>query len=56
MKQISPKTALASLLGCAFVAMKLIYFSDLSDLSVIIVVGYVYVRGLNAAFSKASCG
>lgn len=46
MKLISPKTALASLLGCAFVAMKLIYFRDLSDLPMIIVVGYVSVRGL----------
>ena len=40
MKLISPKTALASLLGCAFVTMKLIYFRDLSDLPIIIVVGY----------------
>ena len=54
MKLISPKTALASLLGCAFVAMKLIYFRDLSDLPMIIVVGYVSVRGLYVAFSKAA--
>ena len=46
MKLISPKTALASLLRCAFVAMKLIYFRDLSDLPMIIVVGYVSVKGL----------
>ena len=54
MKLISPKTALASLLGCAFVAVKLIYFRDLSDLPIIIVVGYVSVRGLYVAFSPAA--
>ena len=54
MKLISPKTALTSLLGCAFVAMKLIYFRDLSDLPIIIVVGYVSVRGLYVAFSPAA--
>mgnify|MGYP006968336309 CR=1 FL=1 len=54
MKLISPKTALESLLGCAFVAMKLIYFRDLSDLPMIIVVGYVSVRGLYVAFSPAA--
>lgn len=54
MKLISPKTALESLLGCAFVAMKLIYFRDLSDLPIIIVVGYVSVRGLYVAFSPAA--
>lgn len=54
MKLISPKTALASLLGCAFVAMKLIYFRDLSDLPIIIVVGYISVRGLYVAFSQAA--
>ena len=54
MKLISPKTALASLLGCAFVAMKLIYFRDLSDLPIIIVVGYISVRGLYVAFSPAA--
>ena len=54
MKLISPKTALASLLGCTFVAMKLIYFRDLSDLPMIIVVGYVSLRGLYVAFSKAA--
>ena len=54
MKLISPKTALASLLGCAFAAMKLIYFRDLSDLPIIIVVGYISVRGLYVAFSPAA--
>ena len=54
MKLISPKTALASLLGCAFVAMKLIYFRDFSDLPIIIVVGYISVRGLYVAFSPAA--
>ena len=54
MKLISPKTALASLLGCAFVTMKLIYFRDLSDLPIIIVVGYISVRGLYVAFSPAA--
>ncbi len=54
MKLISPKTALASLLGCAFVAMKLIYFRDLSDLPIIIVVGYISARGLYVAFSPAA--
>lgn len=54
MKLISPKTALESLLGCAFVAMKLIYFRDISDLPIIIVVGYVSVRGLYVAFSPAA--
>ena len=54
MKLISPKTALESLLGCAFVAMKLIYFRDLSDLPIIIVVGYISVRGLYVAFSPAA--
>ena len=54
MKLISPKTALTSLLGCAFVAMKLIYFRDLSDLPIIIVVGYISVRGLYVAFSQAA--
>ena len=54
MKLISPKTALESLLGCAFVAMKLIYFRDLSDLPMIIVVGYVSVRGLYVAFSPVA--
>ena len=54
MKLISPKTALESLLGCAFVAMKLIYFRDLSDLPIIIVVGYVSVRGLYVAFSSVA--
>lgn len=54
MKLISPKTALESLLGCAFAAMKLIYFRDLSDLPIIIVVGYISVRGLYVAFSPAA--
>ena len=54
MKLISPKTALASLLGCAFVTMKLIYFRDFSDLPIIIVVGYISVRGLYVAFSPAA--
>ena len=54
MKLISPKTALASLLGCAFVAMKLIYFRDFSDLPIIIVVGYISVRGLYVAFSQVA--
>lgn len=54
MKLISPKTALESLLGCAFVAMKLIYFRDLSDLPIIIVIGYISVRGLYVAFSSAA--
>lgn len=54
MKLISPKTALESLLGCAFVAMKLIYFRDLSNLPIIIVAGYISVRGLYVAFSPAA--
>ena len=54
MKMISPKTTLASLLGCSFVTMKLIYFRDFSDLPMIIAVGYVSVRGLYDAFSSVA--
>ncbi|HCS68274.1 MAG TPA: hypothetical protein DIW34_08985 [Oribacterium sp.] len=54
MKLISPRSALVSLLGCAFVSMKVIFFRDLSDLPVIIVVLYVSLRGLYIAFSPSA--
>lgn len=52
MKLISPKTLLASLLGCAFVIMRVVNFDGLPDMFMIIFIGYMSVKGLVTAFSQ----
>lgn len=52
MKLVSPKTLLASLLGCAFVIMKVVTFDGPADLLWIISMGYLTVKALVTAFSK----
>ncbi len=52
MKLVSPKTMLASLLGCAFVVMKVVTFDGLPDMFWIIFIGYMSVKGLVTAFSQ----
>ena len=52
MKLVSPKTLLASLLGCAFVVLKVINFDSFPDLYWIISIGYMSVKGLITAFSQ----
>lgn len=52
MKLVSPKTLLASLLGCTFVVIKVITFDGLSDMFWIILIGYLSVKGLITAFSQ----
>ena len=52
MKLGSPKTLLVSLLGCAFVIVKVMHFDGLLDLVWIIFLGRVSVKGLVTAFSQ----
>lgn len=52
MKLVSPKTLLASLLGCTFVVMKVMTFDGLPDMFWIIFIGYMSVKGLVMAFSQ----
>jgi len=52
MKLVSPKTLLVSLLGLAFVVVKVVTFDGLSDLFWIIFFGYMCVKGLVTAFSQ----
>ncbi len=52
MRLVSPKTLLASLLGCAFVVMKVMSFDGLPDMFWIISIGYMSVKGLVTAFSQ----
>lgn len=52
MKLVSLKTLLASLLGCAFVVMKVVTFDGLPDLFWIIFIGYTSVKGLVTSFSQ----
>ena len=46
MKLVSPKTLLASLLGCAFVVIKVMRFDGFPDLFWIIFIGYMSIKGL----------
>lgn len=55
MKLISPKTLLASLLGCTFVVMRVVNFDGLPDMFMIIFIGYMSVKGLVTAFSQEAC-
>lgn len=52
MKLVSPKTLLASLLGCAFVVIKVMRFDGFPDLFWIIFIGYMSIKGLVTAFSQ----
>lgn len=52
MKLVSPRTLLASLLGCTFVVMKVMTFDGLPDMFWIIFIGYMSVKGLGTAFSQ----
>lgn len=52
MKLVSPKTLLASLLGCVFVAMKVVTFDGIQDLFWIVLFGCLTIRGLMIAFSQ----
>ena len=52
MKLVSPRTLLASLLGCTFVVMKVMTFDGLPDMFWIIFIGYISVKGLVTAFSQ----
>lgn len=52
MRCVSPKTLLVSLLGCAFVVMKVATFDGLPDVFWIIFIGYMSVKGLATAFSQ----
>lgn len=52
MKFVSPKTLLASLLGCVFVVLKVKTFDGFPDLFWIIFIGYMSVKGLFTAFSR----
>ena len=52
MKLVSPKTLLASLLGCTFVVMKVMTFDGLADMVWIIFIGYMSAKGLVTAFSQ----
>ena len=52
MKLVSPKTLLASLLGCTFVVMKVMTFDGLMDMFWIILIGYLTVKAIVTAFSQ----
>ena len=52
MKLVSPRTLLASLLGCTFVVMKVMTFDGLPDMFWIIFIRYMSVKGLVTAFSQ----
>ena len=52
MKLVSPKTLLASLLGCTFVVMKVMTFDWLVDMFWIILIGYLTVKAIVTAFSQ----
>ena len=52
MKLVGPKTLLASLLGCAFVVIKVMRFDGFPDLFWIIFIGYMSIKGLVTAFSQ----
>lgn len=52
MKLVSPKTLLASLLGCTFVVMKVMTFDGLVDMFWIILIGYLTVKAIVTAFSQ----
>lgn len=52
MKLVSPKTLLASLLGCTFVVMKVMTFDGLVDMFWIIFIGYLTVKAIVTAFSQ----
>ena len=52
MKLVSPKTLLASLMGVAFVVMKVMTFDGVSDLFWIGLFGYWTINGFIVAFSK----
>lgn len=52
MKLVSPKTLLASLLGVAFIVMKVMTFDGVSDLLWIGFFGYLTIKGFIVAFSQ----
>ena len=52
MKLVSPKTLLASLMGVAFVVMKVMTFDGVSDLFWIGLFGYWTIKGFIVAFSQ----
>lgn len=54
MKLVSPKTLLASLLGCTFVVMKVMTFDGLVDMFWIILIGYLTVKAIVTAFFPGS--
>ena len=52
MRLVSPKTLLASLLGCTVVAIKVMTFDGPSDIVWLLFIGYLSVKGLATAFSQ----
>lgn len=52
MKLVSPKNLLVSLLGCAFVVLKIVTFDGLVDLFWILFIGYLSVKCLAAGLSQ----
>ena len=46
MKLVSPKNLLVSLLGCAFVVLKIVTFDGVADLFWILFIGYLSVKCL----------
>lgn len=52
MKLVSPKNLLVSLLGCAFVVLKIVTFDGIVDLFWILFIGYLSVKCLAAGLSQ----
>lgn len=52
MKMVSPKTLLASLLGIAFIVIKIVTFDGVGDLAWIGLMAYWTINGLIVAFSQ----
>lgn len=52
MKLVSPKNLLVSLLGCAFVVLKIVTFDGIADLFWILFIGYLSVKCLAAGLSQ----
>ena len=52
MKLVSPKNLLVSLLGCAFVVLKIVTFDGVADLFWILFIGYLSVKCLAAGLSQ----
>lgn len=52
MKLVSPKTLMASLLGIAFIIIKIKFFDGILDLIWIALFGYLIIKGVKISFSK----